>query len=135
MTAPFSLLVVEDDPADAYLIDRALKASGAPVAARVASRAEDALTWLDEDRFDLVLSDLKLPGMSGADLVEAVRTERAHRATPIVVFSSSSDPDDIRTAYSAGANAYVRKPGDLAGYETVIDRLIGFWADLNLTAR
>jgi CheY-like chemotaxis protein len=76
---------------------------------------------------DVVLLDWKMPGTSGAEVLEAVRAIPRLRCLPVLVFTSSDDPNDVRTAYDRGATCYVPKPLDMAGYLTLARDLHAFW--------
>ena len=75
----------------------------------------------------LVLLDLKMPLRDGKDVLAEIRRESSLRHVPVVVFSSSDAPSDVRASYQLGANAYVRKPMDLDGWRAFWDRLADFW--------
>jgi len=60
----------------------------------------------------LVLLDLKLPRLSGHEVLSWIRSQNATRRLPVVVLTSSDEPRDINMAYDAGANSYLVKPGD-----------------------
>lgn len=91
--------------------------------------AEEALdALLEGGRPALMLLDLKMPGMGGFGLLEA-RRERKLGMVPVMVLSSSSNPDDIRASYELGANAYVEKPKDLAELMAFAESTKNFWFD------
>lgn len=133
MTPPADIILVEDDPMDALLFRRSIE----PLvrgSIHVAPRAAGILPALEGARPWLVVTDLKLPGGDGVSVIQAIRRKSGFSKLPVVVCSSSGQPDDIARSYAAGANAYVRKPHDLDGWSDLADRLVGFWRDMNLTA-
>jgi CheY-like chemotaxis protein len=75
----------------------------------------------------LVLLDLNLPYWSGFEVLEWLRQQPQLRRLPVVVFTSSSRPDDIARAYDAGANGYVVKPNALADLTSLVRALREFW--------
>jgi diguanylate cyclase (GGDEF)-like protein len=104
------VLVVEDDEPTrsavrALLDDAGYRSVGAP-------DGEAALATLEDERFDLVLLDLMLPGMSGADVHRAVRREARTRFLPIVFLTAKSDRDAKLAQLDAGADDYIVKPYD-----------------------
>jgi CheY-like chemotaxis protein len=75
----------------------------------------------------LILLDLNLPGKSGVDVLQTVRDESRFSSVPVVVVSSSENPDDIRRVYERSANAYVTKPTDPDEYIQMIVATVRFW--------
>lgn len=93
---------------------------------------------LDSDNIDspykkakLILLDYNLPGMSGMQLLDKIRSESSMKHTPVVVFSSSDDPHDIQNAYNHGANAYLVKPIGMANLKETIQTVCDFWLHKN----
>ncbi len=133
MTQPVDILLVEDDPADAELALRALSRSGLEPTVEHAADAEDALEALERRglRPRLVLLDLKLPGMSGLDLLRRLRGADRTRSLPVVVFTSSAEPRDLTGSYGAGANAYAQKPVNFDAFGETLRRVCQFWLAVN----
>lgn len=105
--------VVEDRDADAGLFELALQQYDGPVEIRRLRDGVEALDFLTrgEVQPSLVLLDLKMPRVDGLAVLEAVRAiPGLPGQVPVVVFSASDDPDDVKRAYAARANSYVRKP-------------------------
>ena len=116
---PASVLLVEDSDDDAALALRALRNCERPLAVRVARDGLHARQTLglgeslprDGRRVpDLVISDLKLPGLDGATLLRLVREDESLAALPFLVYSSSDEPSDVARCLSLGADAYYTKP-------------------------
>jgi len=124
-----TVLLIEDDPADALLARETLRDVAPDVAVVHATCGSDALALLRAApmRFDLVLVDLNLPGVDGVALLRARRGEDALTCVPFVAFTTSASPHDLRAAYLAGANAFVTKPADLDDYGEVMRATIAFW--------
>ena len=133
MTRVFRVLVVEDNEADAELAKRALRKVSGPVDVEAVADGDEALTWL-RDRArerrplpDVVLLDLNMPRMSGHEVLTALRGDPVLSLLPVVVFSSSANPDDVKRAYQSHANPYVTKPNDFTGYKSVMATLHDYW--------
>jgi len=112
------ILIVEDDPKDAILIQATLKTAGLTNPVTVLETAEQAIAYLsgaDPERNPLalpgvILIDLKLPGKSGHDLLAWMGTQEVLRHVVRVVLTGSDDPSDLKRSYELGANAYLQKP-------------------------
>ncbi|MBC7933760.1 MAG: response regulator [Rhizobacter sp.] len=79
----------------------------------------------------LILLDYNLPGMNGIQLLQRIRKQRTLMHTPVVIFSSSNDPMDIKKAYDNGANAYIIKPIGLKNLTNTIKTMCEFWIHKN----
>jgi CheY-like chemotaxis protein len=79
------------------------------------------------ERPDLILLDLNLPRLHGAEVLAEIKRHDALRAIPIVVFTSSDAEQDILQSYQRGANGYVTKVGDLGGFVAKIQAIEQFW--------
>lgn len=126
-TAEHELLLVEDNPADIRLFKLALAESDMRGTLRTATSGETALAILEEDPIDLVILDLDLPARSGLDVLKELDEDSVNSATPILIFSTSDDPDEVREAYQFGANAYMVKRMDFNDTVALVDALDEFW--------
>ena len=125
--ADHEILLVEDNPADVDLFKLALAESDIPGVLRTAPTGEDALSILAEESMDLVILDLNLPVKSGLDVLEELRDGSTTSTTPILILSSSDDPEDICEAYELGANAYIVKRMDFDDTVSLVEALNEFW--------
>jgi CheY-like chemotaxis protein len=136
-----SILHVEDDEQDVFLMRKAFRAAGIANPIRHVRDGEEALDYLGgtgayADRKEmlrphLVLLDLKLPGKSGLEVLEWIRAHPTLRAMVVIVFSSSPAPEDVERAYHAGANSYITKPADLDQYAEIAVLLKRWWLGYN----
>lgn len=137
MTAPKTILLVEDNQDDEELTIRALRKhriANDVVVARDGVEALDLL--LPPDAADahvpqVVLLDLNLPKISGFEVLRRVRADPRTRVLPVVILSSSKEDEDIAESYAVGANAYVRKPVAFQQFSEAIATLGLFWLLLN----
>ena len=135
------ILLVEDNPDDELLTLRAFKKSNILNEIIVARDGAEALDYLfatgayaerDPDELpQLILLDLKLPKMSGLEVLRYLRTNEQTRLLPIVILTSSDEERDIIDGYELGANSYVRKPVDFAQFAEAVQRLGLYWLVLN----
>jgi signal transduction histidine kinase/ActR/RegA family two-component response regulator len=116
---PARILVVEDNEVNQLLVTRMLVKAGHSV--HVARLAEEAIARLDQERFDLVLMDVHLPGMDGVTATRRIRAmEAAHASIPIIALTANAMAGDRETCISAGMNDYVSKPIDAPTLHAVI---------------
>ncbi|MFD2932970.1 response regulator [Spirosoma flavum] len=134
------VLYVEDNPNDADIFSRLIRKINKPITFKVLNSGSEALEYLTgQGRYEqqkarlpkLVLMDLNLGGLSGFEVVEQTRAIERTRFLPIVAFSTSDNPKDIQSAYEAGINAYVVKPGSYQATGTVLTHLCDFWLENN----
>lgn len=129
-----TVCVIEDRDAEAALLELALEDLEPQVEVR---RLRDGVEALDfftrvEQPPALVLLDLRMPGMDGVAVLRALRDLPAPLGTvPVVVFSSSDDPDDVDRAYDAHANSFVRKPIRFLDYRERVRGVVRYWIDAN----
>ena len=104
------VLVVDDDPSIRSLLCEQLSMVGEEASA--ASDAAEALGRLALAPVDVVISDVMMPGMSGWELLAAIRSSAQHSTLPVVLVSARDGRDDVRTGYERGASAVLSKPYD-----------------------
>lgn len=115
------ILLAEDNDGDVFLVRRALQRRGVPHELTVAHNGEEAMIWLrgnsgEDAGPDLILLDLNLPRIDGAQLLSYIRKSDSFSRTPVIVLTSSDSPKDRQMAMERGANLYFRKPTDLASF-------------------
>lgn len=135
------ILLVEDNPDDEELTIRALrqaKIANEIVVARDGSEALDFMFGKGKyERRDLgrmpavVLLDLKLPKLSGLDVLQRLRADARSKLIPVVVLTSSSEEEDMLRSYQSGANSYVRKPVEFGSFANAVSQLGLYWVLLN----
>lgn len=136
---PGTVLVVEDNADDVELMLRAMKRNGITnrvVALRDGVQALDYLHGRGEyrdspvERPEVVLLDLKLPRVSGLEVLADVKADSDLKVLPVVVLTSSTDERDVRRAYELGANSYLCKPDDFAGLLRLMSVLGTYWLEM-----
>ncbi len=135
------ILLVEDNADDEALTIRALNKSKVVNQIDVARDGAEALDYLfctgafaDRDPFDLpqvILLDLKLPKVDGLEVLRRIRAENRTRMLPVGILTSSKEDQDRVSAYTSGANSYVRKPVDFNQFVDAIGHLGLYWLVLN----
>ena len=127
------ILLVEDNPDDEALALRALVRSAVPVDVIVARDGAEALERVRANLLrlpEVVLLDLKLPKLSGIDVLRRLRADPRTVLLPVVVLTSSNEDEDVLECYRAGANSYVRKPVDFDAFAAAVAELGRFWVNL-----
>jgi CheY-like chemotaxis protein len=121
---PVEVLLVEDNPGDILLIHQTLARERFPTSVHVAVDGEQAVQILAARQFepDLVILDLNIPKVSGLSFLEQCRAD-----LPVVVFTSSSNPQDRRCAFELGVTEFIQKPTDLQAYTQVVSQMVRNW--------
>ncbi len=134
----FSVLLVEDDLNDIFLVKRAFKMAHIQNPLHVVTDGLEAIGYLrgdgkyaDREQYPLpklMVMDIKMPRKSGFEVLEWVKgNSRVLRRIPVVIVSSSEDPADINRAYELGANAYMVKPVDFRAVEHLFESITHYW--------
>jgi len=136
MTDDPLVLLVEDNADDELLTLGALSPAVPRDRIAVARDGQQALDFLLGDnaprrRPVVVLLDLKLPRISGIDVLRRLRESPRTRTLPVVILTSSSQDADLAASYAGGANSYVRKPVDFRDFASAVERLGVYWLGLN----
>ena len=133
----FTVLLVEDDINDIFLVKRAFKMAHLENPLQVVTDGEEATHYLsghgkyaDRSVFPLpklIVMDIKMPRMSGCDVLEWIKHDGRLRRIPVVIVSSSDRPQDIDRGYELGANAYMVKPVNYRAVERLFESITHYW--------
>jgi len=134
------MLLVEDDARDVELTLEALEESNLANEVDVARDGLEALDYLyrrgrfadrNQEAPAVVLLDLKMPKVSGIEVLRKIKSDESLKMIPVVVLSSSAEERDVIESYKLGVNAYVVKPVDIQQFLEAIRKLGLFWALVN----
>jgi CheY-like chemotaxis protein len=130
------ILLVEDNPMDVDLTKRALRHHRLANELIIARDGEEALKMIDrwesgEPLPVLILLDLKLPRVSGLEVLERLKGHPSFAAIPVVVLTTSREDGDVKRAYQLGANSYIVKPVDFDTFLDVAAQIELYWTVLN----
>lgn len=138
MRETLEILLVEDNEGDIEMTRRALKNASPACHLSIAHNGDQALEFLQgqvqadgKSPTQLILLDINMPRMDGKQFLSRIKAETALKAIPVVMFTSSQSPPDIRDCYERHANNYVVKPFDMREYAIALQQLVGFWGDLS----
>ena len=134
------ILLVDDSVDDVELAQRLLRKLTPGAVQTVAVDGVQALEMLhktEDERLlpDVILLDLKMPRLDGVDVLKALRADKATQRIPVVMFSSSSERNDVQQCYALGANSYVQKPVNFDEYEGALRLITSYWLGLNQFVR
>jgi CheY-like chemotaxis protein len=137
-----TILLVEDEAAEAALVVRALDKCGVQNPVVRLRNGDEALAYLEgineyADRTAhplpiLILLDLELPGMPGVQLLKWIRTRRDLRLIPVVILTGSENDADVKHAYEAGANSYLRKAATADEFYHLANIVRQYWLENNI---
>jgi two-component system response regulator len=134
------VLLVEDDPDHAELIRRGFQSHSLETELQVVSDGQEALDFLfgqgeyaidSPDLPHLILLDLKLPKVSGLEVLKTIKRSDRHSHIPVVILTTSEDRRDISRAYEYHANSFLVKPSDTAEFNQLMQDLRLYWLDHN----
>ena len=129
-----TILLVEDNPDDEELAVRALQRNKVGNAIVVARDGQEALDFLLDESQPLpalVLLDLKLPKVSGLEVLQQLRATGRTQILPVVMLTSSRVPSDVSESYRLGANSFVVRPMNFPTYLRVLGDIINYWLITN----
>lgn len=131
---PIHVLLVEDNPADVYLVSAALQLGAIPKEVHTVTDGDDAILFVERrGRFanaiepDVILLDLSLPKRDGHDVLKHIKTNKRLKHIPVLVLTTSTRDRDVVSAYDEGANCYLQKPMDLDEYFEVVRQIEDYW--------
>ncbi len=136
-----TILLIEDEASDATLLLRGFEKSKVLNPIVHLKDGDQALAYLagvgqygDRTKHPLpvlILLDLKLPGMTGLQLLQWLRTQKEIRRIPVVVLTMDDSPSSVNAAYDLGANSYLVKPGNPVHIAKMVDNIQHYWIELN----
>ncbi len=139
------ILLVEDNPSDEELTQRALRKNNIANSLHVARDGAEALEFIFatgaytgrkvENGPKLILLDLKLPKVDGLEVLKRVKTDERTMSIPVVVLTSSKEERDIVDSYKLGVNSYIVKPVDFDKFVEAVAQLGLYWLLLNQSLR
>jgi CheY-like chemotaxis protein len=137
MNPKLNVLLVEDNDDDALMMQRAIDCEEIAVPIHHCHNGVEAMAYLagegefgDRERYpfpSMIISDLKMPGKSGFEVLEWLRDNPSLMVIPVIIWSSSSDDADVKHAYCLGANGYLCKPYTFNELKVVVRDMFRYW--------
>jgi CheY-like chemotaxis protein len=144
MANPAHILLVEDNQMDVVLTMDAFREAKLKNNIQVARNGREALDYLfgiekfaNREQFplpNLVLLDLKMPGIDGFEVLRQIKNTEMLKRIPVVVLTSSKEEGDRALSYDMGANSYLLKPVSFEGFTEVVRKIDDYWFSLNIGA-
>ena len=142
MPKPAHILLVEDNRMDIELTLDAFKEARLGNTVHVAKNGEEALAYLfgweqygDRKQYplpDIILLDLKMPGIDGFEVLRRVKAAPELKRLPVIILTSSREEGDRALSYDCGANSYLVKPVSFEGFLKVVEQVQSYWLILNV---
>jgi CheY-like chemotaxis protein len=133
-----TILIVEDNPNDVLLLQKALTKAGITNPVQVVEDGVDAISYLrGVDKFkdraefpfpSVVFTDLKMPRMGGFEVLEWLRSHQECSVIPVIMLTNSRIDEDIRRAYQLGANSYIVKPQEFEKLVELLRVAYDYWS-------
>ena len=131
------ILLLEDEPSDAYLVKMALKEGKVLANLHHVVDGREGLDFLnktekyvDAPRPDLIFLDLNMPRMNGCEFLAAIKADERYKGIPVVVLTTSDVEKDVASSYQLGATSYISKPVDMPQFIKAIRQVAEYWFNL-----
>jgi len=125
------ILLVEDNPADAILLQKIFQNSEVECSIRVAEDGEIAMSMLqgsDADaKPDIILLDINMPKKNGKQVLKEIKEDDGLKHIPVIMLTSSNAPDDVMDCYGLSASSYVIKPANVEDHKKLLNAFDAFW--------
>jgi two-component system, chemotaxis family, response regulator Rcp1 len=131
---PVEILLVEDNPVDAMIIREAFNGARGRNNLHVTVDGEEAMDFLHKQGKycsapspQIILLDLNLPRKDGREILAQIKADASIRHIPVIVLTTSEDPEDIRRSYELQANCFITKPFEIENFTKAMECLGEFW--------
>jgi CheY-like chemotaxis protein len=136
MAQDLNILYVEDNEDYIDFVKRAVKKNNLPVTVSSVTDGQKVVEYLSSQdetiqKANLILLDIHLPGIDGIELLKKLRKNEHMALVPVIMFSTSDNPADVKKCYSYGANAYVVKPMGIDQLSSSLTSIYNFWLNHN----
>jgi CheY-like chemotaxis protein len=138
---PLRLLTADDDRGIRWMLEIQFRTLSIPSQLEFAEDGAQLLKILQEKGTpaqplpNLILLDLNMPYKDGLETLQVLKSHAEWSSIPVIIFSTFAQESEVRNAYEAGANCYLQKPSDLAGWERLVHAIAAFWAEFAIYPR
>jgi len=141
---PVQVVLIEDNPADIELTLRAFQNLNADTNVSVFRDGVEALDFFQakgkyktREKSELpraILLDLKLPKLNGHEVLKAIRADKITAKIPVIIFSTSSEEEDVNLSYKLGSNSYIQKPISYEEFNLAVKKIGSYWLNYNTSS-
>jgi CheY-like chemotaxis protein len=128
------ILIIDDCKSDTMLMEEAIKSTSVASSVHVVHDAPSAIKFLnkkeayaDAPRPDLILLDIQMPDFDGHEFLRVVKTDPLFLSIPIIILTTSTEPEDIAECYRLHANCFIQKPVNFIKFKKVVSVITDFW--------
>lgn len=139
MNSAIHVMLIDDNEDDIFILKEVLGEHSQIEIVSIAKNGKEAIDYLhnlpakaSKNMPDLILLDINMPGKSGLEVLEEIKTNQRTKALPVVMLTTSNREDDINRAYSNGASSFIRKPSDLGEFQRVTAFFSNYWVHVSL---
>jgi DNA-binding response OmpR family regulator len=124
--ATLKILLIEDDADDIELLKEAFEQNGIRCDIDVVMEGDKAIPWLQniDELPHVIVMDFNLPKLHGREILSQIRESETFNAIPLMVLTTSASQDDIRYAFSMGADKFITKPNTMQGFNTTVEAIV-----------
>ena len=129
MTKNIDILMIDDSEADVELTTELIKESKCKHNIKALYDGDSAINYFKNNskKPSVILLDINMPNKNGFEVLDYLKSDEDLRSIPVIMLSTSSNPDDIKLSYAKYANAYMTKPSSLSGFKKFITSFEEFW--------
>ena len=124
------ILIIDDEKNIRLTLSQCLETSNYDVETAVSG--EHGLTKYNESKYDIILLDMKMPGIDGIEVLRRVKNTPEIKRIPVIILTSSKEEGDRAMSYDLGANSYLVKPISFDGFLDVVRKVTDYWITLNI---
>lgn len=129
-----NVLLADDDRDDRLFFENALKKLSIPTNFTTVADGDQLMEYLnnnlsEKDLIDVIFLDINMPSKNGFECLSEIKKNEKLKDIPVVMFSTSSSPDDMKKGFNTGANVYIRKPSDFSQLIQVIHHALPIAAE------
>jgi CheY-like chemotaxis protein len=118
-----TILLTDDDEDDRYFLRQAIERIIGDSEILEAKNGEEALDLLGRHLIQLVIMDMNMPGLNGLETLAFIRSQNLLFSTPVVMLSTTDQPELITSAYAKGINSFIKKPIRIREYDQIADAI------------